>query len=91
MKIRGLPFIIRDLATLLLQSANWRLYRKAWHFLRLYVRRTFWHTSAISIVYSNLKDSYLAQKMEFNREHFRAIIFYNFRSSIKDQCLSMVW
>ena len=30
--IRGLPFIFRDLATIVLQSANWQLYRKAWHF-----------------------------------------------------------
>ena len=26
-----LPFILRDLVTLVLQSANWQLYRKAWH------------------------------------------------------------
>ena len=26
-------------------------------FLRLYVLRTFWHTNAICVVYSNLKDS----------------------------------
>ena len=30
--LRGFPFILRDLATLVLQSANWQLYRKAWHF-----------------------------------------------------------
>ena len=27
-------------------------------FLRLYILRTFWHTSAICVVYSNLKDSF---------------------------------
>ena len=27
-------------------------------FLRLYVLRTFWHTSAICVVYSNLKESF---------------------------------
>ena len=27
--LRGLPFIFRDLAILVLQSANWQLYRKA--------------------------------------------------------------
>ena len=32
MFIRGLPFIFQDLVTLVLQSANWQLYRKAWHF-----------------------------------------------------------
>ena len=30
--LRRLPFIFRDLTTLVLQSANWQLYRKAWHF-----------------------------------------------------------
>ena len=30
--IRGLPFIFQDFATLALQSANWQLYLKAWHF-----------------------------------------------------------
>ena len=48
-------------------------------FLRLYVLRTFWHTSLICIVYSNLKVSSRQKKIELNREHFRAIIFYNFR------------
>ena len=30
--LRGLPIIFRDLATPALQSANWQLYRKTWHF-----------------------------------------------------------
>ena len=30
--IRGLPFMFRDLATLVLESGNWQLYRKVWHF-----------------------------------------------------------
>ena len=30
--IRGLPFILWDLVTLVFQSANWQLYCKAWHF-----------------------------------------------------------
>ena len=58
-------------------------------FLRLYVLRTFWHTSAICVVCSNLKDSFhLAQKMELNCEHFRAIIFYIFqRGWTQQQCI----
>ena len=51
-------------------------------FLRLYVLRTFCYVSAICVVYSNLKDSSLAQKMELNREYFHAIIFYNFRRGL---------
>ena len=51
-------FIFRNLATLVLQSTNWQLYRKAWlTFLRLYVLGTFWHTSTICVVYSNVTDS----------------------------------
>ena len=46
-------------------------------FLRLYVLRTFWHTSVICVVYINLKDSSRPKQMELNREHFRQIIFYN--------------
>ena len=88
-------------------TANWQLYRKAWHFWGYtYSERD---TSAICVVYSNLKDSSLAQKMELNREHFRVIIFYNFRHGLtqqqciddinsisnwnffKDQWLSMIW
>ena len=35
----------------------WHLYHKPWPwYLRLYVLRTFWPTSAIVVVYSNLKD-----------------------------------
>ena len=37
------------------------------------------------MVYSNLKDSSVAQKMQLNREHFRAIIFYNFRRGLTQQ------
>ena len=44
--------------------------------------------SAICVVSSNLKDSFLAQKTELNREHFRAIIFYNFRRGLtQQQCI----
>ena len=55
--LRGLSFIFRDLATSVLQSANWQLYRKA-SFLRLNILRMFSHASAIFGVYSNLKDSF---------------------------------
>ena len=62
--LRLLPFTLRVLATLVLQSSNWQLYRK------LYILRTFWHKSAICVVYSNLKDSFRPkQKREINREH----------------------
>ena len=48
--------------------------------------------SAICVVYSNLrvKDSSLApKKMELNREHFRALIFYNFQRGLtQQQCIS---
>ena len=55
-------------------------------FLRLYVLRTFWHMSAIFVIYSNLKDSFRPKKkMELNREHFRGIIFYNFRRGLTQQ------
>ena len=53
-------------------------------FLKLYVLSMFWHTSAICIVYSNLR-IHLAQNMELNREHFRAFIFYNFRRGLTQQ------
>ena len=32
---------------------------------------------------------YYAQKMEFNREHFRVIIFYNFRHGLIDELNSI--
>ena len=57
-------------------------------FLRLYLLRMCWDTSAICVVYSNLKDSSLAKKMELNRKHFRAIIFHNFQRRItQQQCI----
>ena len=40
-EIRGLPFIFRDLATLMLKFANWQLYRKAWHFWRYTYSKCF--------------------------------------------------
>ena len=56
--------------------------------MRLYVLGTLRHTSPICVVYSNLKDSSLAQKMELNREQFRWIIFYNFRRGLtQQQCI----
>ena len=55
--------------------------------MRLYVLKTFRHTSAICVVYSNLRDS-SRPKMELNREDFRAIIFYNFRRGLtQQQCI----
>ena len=46
-------------------------------FLRLYVLRTFWYTSAICIVYSNLRDSSRPKKF-----------FYYFRSGLTQrQCI----
>ena len=37
------------------------------------------------VVYSNLKEIHLAQKIKLNYEHFRAIIFYNFQSGLTQQ------
>ena len=86
--IRELLLIFWDLATLLLQSSNWHLYRKLEIFGFLSTQSVFWHTSAICVVYSNLKDSSRKKKMELNREHFFAIIFYNFRCGLtQQQCI----
>ena len=45
-------------------------------FLRLYVLRTFLHTSPICMVYSNLKDSPLVQKMELNCVNIFVRLFF---------------
>ena len=87
--IRGLSSVFRNLVTLVLQSTKQSTLSQSLTFLRLYVLRTFWHTTAICVVYSNLKDSFrLKKKMGLNREHFRAIIFYNFLCGLTlQQCI----
>ena len=40
------------------------------------------------MLFAVIQKIHLAQKMELKREHFRAIIFYNFRRGLtKQQCI----
>ena len=85
--LRGLPFIFRDLATLVLQSANWKFYRKAWHFWGYTYSERFDIRALFVLPTATSKIRFL-QKMELNHEHFRVIIFYNFRRGLtQQQCI----
>ena len=49
--VRGLPFIFRDLTTLVLQSANWQLYGKARHFWS-YTYAIHFHMRALFVLFT---------------------------------------
>ena len=68
----------------MVQSANWQLYLKAWHFWGYTYSERF-DIGALFVLFTVTKKSHLAQKMELNRKHFRAIIFYNFRRGLTQQ------
>ena len=75
--VRGLPFILRDLPNLVLQSANWQLYCKAWHFwFYTYTKR--FGIQALFVLFTGTWKILFAKKMELNREHFRAIWLTSF-------------
>ena len=57
-RIRVLPFIFRDLAILMLQSANWQLCRKAWHFWGYTYSERFDIRALFVLFTANLKDSF---------------------------------
>ena len=76
-----LPFIFRDLAILVLQSVNSIVKLDNFEVIRTQKVLTYERY----LCCCNLKDSFLAQKMELNREHFCAIIFYNFQRGLTQQ------
>ena len=85
-----MPFIFWDLAILVLQSAKWQLYCKAWYFWDYTYSERF-DTRALFVLFTVTEKIHLAQniKMILNRVHFRAIIFYNFRHGFTQQQSSM--
>ena len=83
-RIRGLPFIFRDLANIILQSTNWQLYRKAWYFWGYTYSERF-NIQELFVLFTVTNKIHRARKMELNREHFSAIIFYNFRCGLTQQ------
>ena len=77
----------RMLANLVLQFTNWQRYRKAWHFWG-YKYSELFDIRALFVLFTVTKKIHLAQKIELNCEHFRAIIFYNFRLGLtQQQCI----
>ena len=68
----------------MLQSANWQLYRKAWHFWG-YIYSERFDIRSLFVLFTVIWKIHLAQKLKLNREHFRAIIFYNFRRRLTQQ------
>lgn len=74
--IRGLLFIFRKLAVLVLSDENWHSHRKVYHFWRY-------------IFYSDFK-IWFRPKMDLTRANFYATIFLNFRPELsQQQCASM--
>ena len=47
----------------------------------------FWRTTIICVVYIDLKNLISQKKNELTREHFRSIIFYNFRRGLSQECI----
>ena len=70
-----------------MQCANWQLYRKAWHFWGYTYSERF-NIRALFVLFKVTENMRLAQKIELNRDHFRAIIFSNFRCGLtQQQCI----
>ena len=78
-----MPNLFRDLETLVLQSANWQLYRKAWHFWGYTYPECF-----------DIRELFVLFKATFRPKNWIkswtccAIIFYNFRRGLtQQQCI----
>ena len=71
----GLPFIFRDLETLVLQTANWQFYRKAWHFWGYMYSERF-DIQALFVLFTVTWKIHFAQKMELNRVNIFVRLFF---------------
>ena len=57
---------------------------KSLTFFSIIVLRTFWCMIVICVIYSDMKKLF-GKQVEWTREHFRSIIFYNFRRGLSQQ------